>query len=276
MLMTSSKQIFIAFGSDAIDFNRLLEIANFYRFIFNNANRHYLLFPTEDRFISPAEFFQCPDNEYVSLDKMDSIGQFPVNPLTGEEAIFWHDPLVTFNKLYEILKKRAYVSTVRDYDNKLIGVAYAYIADLKRIFFNEWSHKHCYAKKQFDDYRYDFDEFNDIFVSYFKKEEQIIIKPDAEFICWNCTALDKACRGINIIKMLHKLFSLIHDRNAFIPRFLLMEVSPGGKVYDLCIHFKAKEIPGLLKNGSIFLYFHFDSLMNSISDMKRRLDSIGR
>ena len=276
MLMTSAKQNFITFGSDAIDFNRLFEISNFYRFIFNNANRHYLLFPAEDRFISPAEFFQCPDNEYVPLDKMDTIAKFPVNPLTGEEAIFWHDPLVTFNKLYEILKKRAYLSTVRTSDNKLIGMSYAYIADLRKIFFNEWSHKHCYAKKQLREYLYDFNEFYGSLSSFLREEEQVIIKPDTEFICWNCTALEESCRGMNVIKMLHKLFSLIHDRNAFLPRFLIMEVSPGGKVYDLCIHFKAKEIPDVLKNGSIFLYFHFKSLTNSISDMKHRLASIGR
>ncbi|MFK5952954.1 MAG: hypothetical protein QM498_07840, partial [Desulfobacterium sp.] len=121
-----------------------------------------------------------------------------------------------------------------------------------------------------------FYEFLNLFSGYFELNKGLQMTSDTEFICWNCTALDTSCRGLNVVTMLHNLFLLIHKNNESKPPFVIMEVTPGGKVYDLCIHFKAKALPGILKNDSVLLYFEFEQLRNSLYDMKQRLALLGR
>ncbi len=195
------------------------DIADFYRYIFNN-NGNYLVFPTSLEFLSPAEVFNKTDGEIeiVDLKTMDSLTEFPLHPQTGEQAIFWHDPETTLAKIRTKLKQDSQVTILKDLETRSIeGLSFGNKTTLSQQFESEgWRNPLYYAGIEKPEHTRDLQNFLNIMSAkmpqYLGQLRESRIYSDDAIYSWNCLTTSPRFRGIeNLLALTSQYFASIPE-----------------------------------------------------------------
>lgn len=243
----------------------LQEIADYYRYIFNNENGHYLVYPSTGEFVSPQALFGSED---VSLELLDQFTDYPYHPSTHEQAQVFHDPHKTYQKIKEMLGSNASIILLREQNSeKVVGMTFEYEASLETIWKSEWKNKYSYMKTQEPAYDRSFEEFMSALKKAFAQEDYTAtIDEQASFLCWNCTAITKKHRNTdNFLKMIQRLHTLALEQNPGHPRFTLFESMLNGTAYTLLSAGGAFDIPGVLEKPTMLMACDVVQMKNNVS-----------
>ena len=202
---------------------KIQEISDFYRYIFANSFGQYLFYPSIGKPISPQEVFGLKNNQYASLEQLDSFSleDFPIHPQTGEQAIFWIDPEITFQNLKHKLGKDAQVSLLKENQtDKICGFIFAHKCTVKEEFQSEeWENPFYYSKLKDKNYYRDFDDYlkklnEALFLNKDKFKfilgKEVKLHPDSEIYAWNTIATDpSAQKSGKVLEMSKEFFKLV-------------------------------------------------------------------
>ena len=223
-------------------------IADLYRFIFSNQNRHYLVFPSTLEFVAPEEIFREQEycGEYIDTAVMDDLAEFPMHPETGESAIFWHHPRKTREELERKFLKNAVLALLRDSLGGIAGMTFGYFATAKEIFEMEgWQNPLLYAGIERPEHCRDVNACLRTLADFLDLQD---LAPDHEFLCYNCVAVDPALRGSKYV------FSLIVRFLESLPRekrnaYCLSEVLFRSRAHEIYGVRGMRIVPGILNPG---------------------------
>lgn len=224
-------------------------ISDFYRYVFNNENGHYLVYPSKLEFIPPSQHFKQEGKDYVGLDKMDSITEFPIDPATEEEAVFWHDPSITTERMQEKFDRDGYITYITGESGEILGVTFGYFATLREVFTMEgWEDPLYYAKREVDQDDPAFETFNRSINDLLKRENSLsspTLTPDSEVFCYNCIAIAPTIQGASIFwSLVHNLFKSIPVEKRHL--LALTETQIGTRAFKISTSRGLIPVPGAL------------------------------
>ena len=231
-------------------------IANFYRYIFNN-NGNYLVFPTSLEFLSPTEVFEKTQGETVDLETMDSLTEFPLHPETGEKAIFWHDPKTTLAIIRTKLKKDSHVTILKNIETGSIeGLSFGNKTTLRQQFESEgWRNPLYYAGKEKPEHTRNLQNFLNImrakipqYLGHFGNSK---ISGDYQVYSWNCLTTSPRFRGIeNLLALTSQYFASIPESiKEQLP--VISEARFQSTCYQLLTMAGYLDVPGILAEKDI-------------------------
>lgn len=204
-----------SYAAPAIPVDLVNQVADFYRYIFNN-NGNYLVFPTTLEFMSPAEVFGKSEGEIVDLVTMDSLTEFPVHPQTREQAIFWHDPDTTLSRILTKLKQDSHVTILRDLETRSIeGLCLGNKTTVRQQFKSEgWQNPLYYAAREIPQHNRNLQnhiqKLRTKIQQYSAEFGNCIISGDDIIYSWNCLSTSPKARGIgNLLALTSQFFASI-------------------------------------------------------------------
>ena len=210
------------YSSKELNLESIKDISDFYRYVFNNMG-HYLVYPKTFEFISSQQVFNKP-NRWVSIKEMDSLDlkDFSCHPRTGEKAIFWHDPDVTFKLIQNRLKKDGHVGLLRNNETKFIeGIIFGNKTTLKKQFEAEgWENPFLYANIEVLKHNRNFENFlqkvNQTILDNPKIFGDIVnnkMTASSEIYSFNCFGVAPKVQGLNNLLAMTKAFFSAIDEN---------------------------------------------------------------
>lgn len=204
--------------SKELDDETLREITDFFRLMFTNAfDGQYLVYPSIGEPISTQEVFGTSPNEFVPLEQLDSFdpSTYPKHPETGENAVFWHNPDVTFERFREKSLKDAHYAIFRNLEtDEIAGLMFGHKGSIKDVFSTEeWENPLHYSGIENPESIRDFKAFLD------KLNEQLAsnglesLDKESTVYGWNCIATRPDVRGLEYLTRLTKaFFSMIPEK----------------------------------------------------------------
>lgn len=198
-------------NSEELDEEKLTEMIDFFRFIFNNTFAgQYLVYPSVGQPISTQEVFGTQPDEFVSLEKLDSFDPktYPKHPETGESAVFWHDPKVTIEKFAEKSKQNAHYAVFRNLETgEIAGIMFGHKCSIKDLFASEeWENPLLYSGVEIPENMRSFEEFLIKLNKNLKKKGLEELNAESEVYGWNCIATHPDVRGLEHLTKLTKTF----------------------------------------------------------------------
>lgn len=187
------------FGPEELSTELLEEIADDFRYMFNNAWPDYAVCIDCDQNnsqgmrISALEAYpgsEQDENGYIPLSVMDEFPRTPVCPCCNQPMQILNDRQKMRTNITTKLSSGGYVSLFRYTDNdRLAGFAFGYFG-LKKGFEYEWHNPYLYMATDQPDYERNFDQFKT------KLGDGLGINlPDDSFFVLNSVALDRRLRG---------------------------------------------------------------------------------
>jgi len=246
------------FHSQEITPKLIAEVVDFYRYIFNNSyGGHYLLFPKAGEFLSAQHIFDIPEGQYVDLETMDSLKDFPVHPETKEGAIFWRNPAVMKQNFEQKLAKEGCLTVLRNAEGAIAGITFGYITTLREVFEREdWRNPFLYSGIEIPEQCRDFENYLkriNIFL-----ESRKALSADSQVFCYNCIALDPKARGIkSFFALVKSFFTAAGERHG--DKLVVSETELGSTAYRIFHIAGVQPVPGVfttsdeLSNGDTVL-----------------------
>jgi hypothetical protein len=227
---TNSEKYYIETISSAeLTSEVLKEVSDFYRWGFNNFNnKHYLVNPATQEFLSSQEVFQKKDDEFVDIETMDNFQDFPKDE-AGNQFVFWHDPRRTYECLERKFEKDANITLLRDKNsNKILGMSSWFKRPFKEIFKEEFQYPFDYSTNA--------ESLNKIHERSFSQSSQLIgetfsrsIDPDEAVVCWNSLVLSPEARNFKtFIPLLGRFMDSLSTEQS---KLFLAEVRAEGTGY---------------------------------------------
>lgn len=197
--------------SKELDDKTLRQITDFFRLMFTNAfDGQYLVYPSIGEPISTQEVFDTGPNEFVPLEKLDSFdpSTYPKHPETGENAVFWHNPDVTFEKFKEKSLKDAHYAIFRDLEtDEIAGLMFGHKGSIKEVFSTEeWENPLHYSGTENPESIRDFKTFLDKLNEQLASKELDSLDEESAIYGWNCIATRPDVRGLEYLTRLTKAF----------------------------------------------------------------------
>ena len=252
-LETSTKNRFKSevLTSAEITEEKIREISDFFRLIFNNDWPEFVVCPPCDTKLEDGMKFSASQvygtgDQPVPVETIDIDQKVPNCPNCVEKMKIFHDPRKTFQKLKERLEKDGYLSLLRDMEtNEIEGLVYGYGCTLKEQFESEWGNRYVYMAEQFPEYDRSFDRFLECLNDTFPDEN---FGPDKEVFCWNCVATSHRARGnlkTLILNFLDAVPSGKHDL------YNIGETEIGSKFHQILLVAGSVDIKGFLGGGEV-------------------------
>ncbi len=236
------------YTSEEISEKTLREISDFFRYIFANAFKQFLVYPSEGKPISAAQVFGT-DKKYVSMEDLDTfdLDSYSHHPVTGEKAVFWHDPEVTLQRFEEKSQENAHFTMLRDIENdNLLGLMFGHQTTVQGVFESEeWQDPLYYSSVRSPKQR-DFGKFLARINEERIKRSLCPFTPESIIYGWNCVVTDPSVRGL---QNLTRLSSAFFDNIPQKLRESLVVIGEGqfaSKAYSLFVAGGAHEIGGIL------------------------------
>lgn len=239
------------------------EISDFFLWIFaNEFAGQYLFYPTEGKPIPPHIVFGKQKGAFISLKELKAFDPkaYPKHPTTGEHAVFWIDPEVTFRRFQEKFKKNAHITLLRkNKDQTLAGFIFGHRCTLREAFSSEeWENPHYYSsysgKQHWRSFEVFQEKINQALQRYPEKfapllGEKKCLEADDPVYVWNCFALTpEARRQGKTLEMTREFFSQIPKEM----KEQLIELGEplfGSQSHHMMRTAGAIDIPGFLKQG---------------------------
>ena len=248
----------------------LQEVSDAYRFVFNNVNGHWLVFPSTQEFVAPSEIFGRRQGAFYGLPELDSFprSRYPRHHRTGEQAILWHDPYTTFEVLGRKLKAPgAYVAITRDQESgRLDGMTFGYQANLHTVFEGEWQNPFMYT--QLRDPQYYLDEH--VFLKVLRENSGMLnrCEPESEVFCWNAAFTMPWSRGLSVLlPMVQHFFQMVPEESKTLIN--IQELTEGSAAYQILTGLGVHHIRGFLPKGTVISVAQVKSLAEGFSVMPR-------
>jgi hypothetical protein len=196
------------YTSKKISDETLREISDCFRYIFANSFKQYLVYPSIGEPISAAEVFKT-GKKYVPPEDLDGFDpdSYPPHPVTGEKAVFWHDPETTFRRFKEKSGENAHFTVFRDIGNgKLLGLMFGHQTTVQGVFETEEWHDPLYYSSVRSPKPRDFNGFMNRINEERVRSGLPPFTPDSKIYGWNCVATDPKMRGLQNLTRLTAAF----------------------------------------------------------------------
>jgi hypothetical protein len=234
------------------------EIADWYRYMFNNENEHFLAYPSTGEFISPWEFFNRPQGEYVSLAEMDAVRpeDLPYHPQTEERAVVFHDPELTRQQLLRQLGQNGHISILRDNaTNEIVGLTFSYLASLRETFDREWYDDYVYCADHQNPDRKNWSDFLASLNLARQNNQLPPLRAQSEVFCWNCTTTGPQARGLKPMLTLTKnmIESLSPEKRRDKNISIVLHTKVGSTGHQLLQAVNAIDVPGFFAGETSIL-----------------------
>lgn len=183
---------------------QIAEIADYYRYTFNNTFPKYAVCTDCETHASSKEVFNVGRKDYVPLEEMDKECNLPDCGDCGEQMKFFHNPEATFEKLSKVFsEKEGKITLVKSEDtDEVKGMVFGYYDTLEGAIETEWGHPYNYMKQedQAEDLKFDVKGAAQKMI-----EGGVQTDDEGRVFCWNCTILAPEVRG-KLMEMLKELF----------------------------------------------------------------------
>jgi predicted GNAT family N-acyltransferase len=251
---------------------KLKEIANFFRFIFNNLyDGQYLTYPSIGTPISVQQVFGVDKDTCVPLEQLDvyDTSQFPVHSETDEKAIFWHNPEVTFQRFKEKSKKDAHFAIFRDCETeKIAGLIFGHICTLKEAFeTEEWENPLYYSSIKNPEQFRDFQVFLNNINKKLKSHDLQQLYPDSLVYSWNLIATRQDVRGLKYFLKLMKHFLNLIPKEIKKNLIVIGEAKHKSTAYTYFKMCGLIDVPGILTDGETLKKDDPHILVGSLSQL---------
>ncbi len=234
---------------------RIREISDFFRFMFNNAWGEYVVCTQcdpvrEAGMKTSAMSVFGTDDEYVPLDQMDSLTTFPDCPCCSKPMELFHDPEATFKKMQEKLQADGYASLLKKKgEDRVSGFTFGYGSTIEGVFNGEWRNRYNYLKNPPPEHERDLQKLI---------EQLNIAVPGGQFSAdtpvfgWNCIATAPWVRSVG---SLHGIMTSFFDSlpREHMEQYVIGEALSGSTAHKLFLRAGAIEIKDYLEGDGIIV-----------------------
>ncbi len=241
----------------------ITEIADFYRWIYNNTPPagHFLYYPESGDFRSPQKVFSTDPAQFVDISLMDTLDPLPQHPDTGESPIVWHDPKTVQRIIQAKLLKNGFASILRECGSgHICGLAFGHVTTLRKQFRLEgWENPLHYAGKNSPGGNRSFSDFLDRLNTVVSHNRELAtipelqktdgrFVPDSHIHSWNSVAIAPRYQGH------HFLFPLLNGYFSTIPSDVSLnyptvgESRVGSTSYELFHAAGYQDVPDILSS----------------------------
>ena len=235
----------------------IIEISDFFRFIFNNAWGEFAVCTDCDSKmldgmkLSAMQVFGTGE-EYVPTKQMDELKTLPNCPCCSKPMELFHDPLRTLVLMRKKLEKNGHATLLRQENegDRLSGFTFGYGATLKEECDGEWGNRYNYMRKRKPQHDRDFDTLLQKLRNSFPQSE---FNENTEVFAWNCIATAPWARFSKpLAEMIRQFFSTIPTKH--IEKYLIGEAKEGSFAYQQIFKWAgAKDVRGFLEGDNVVL-----------------------
>lgn len=246
------------------------EMADFFRYTFNNAFPEYLVCTKCNFQLAASEVFGI-EGKYVPLEQLDSQENKACCPGCNQKMELFHDKNTVFQKIQENLKNNAVITLLRDNqkNKELAGMTFGYFDTFDGAFKKEWSNKYVYMEKKDDLFAREKEGFLKKINETLATQNIGEISLDSNVFCWNCTTIRPEAQGLdNLLKMTNEFFmNLPQDK---IYGFFVFETQLNSTAHKLLKIGGAIDIPNVFDNDyQVFMSGELQKIAHSFSLSKR-------
>ncbi len=240
---------------EVLDFSELTEeritdIAEFFRYTFNNAFPEYAGCTDCETSVSAPEVFGT-GRQYVPLEKLDDECNLPDCEDCGEEMKLFHDKEMTREKLAEKFQQEGKIVLVTEEgDEEIKGMTFGYYDSLAGVIDKEWGHPYNYMKKEHQDEHLNFDVDGAIEKIVESGEE---VDGESEVFTWNCIMLDRTVRK-NFTKLTETFLLAVADKMHEEENPLIAQTLKNSPISAWIKRLGAKEIDEIFSNEYAFIF----------------------
>lgn len=249
---------------------RIKEISDYFRFIFNNDWPQFVACPPCDSKSSNGMRFSAMDifktESHLSLEKMDCTETLPNCPHCGNEMRIFHDPDKTFLNLKHKLEKDGYVSLLRsDESHQIAGFTFGYGCTLQEEFHNEWRNRYHYMAQENPEYDRDFD----VFIRRLQEEfPDANFTPESEVFCWNCVATSPEARSTRYsVKLMQAFFDSLPPEKRDL--YVIGETLSGSNSHRIFKTLGGKDVSGILDGQDTIIAMRMNRGIDRLNKSKK-------
>ncbi len=227
----------------------VVEVTNFYRYIFGNT-MHFIAAPDLGESLTAREFFGT-GRDFVPVKQMDALMSFPDNPWPGEEALLvYHPPTLRKNLERKLIESEdSILSLLRNEKDEIVGLAFCYVSELLRELELEWISRYNFADptRQKPEWQRDPEKF-------LKGVERVYGKPfdgSEVIMAWNCMSVLPEASGSLPLLMRNMLGKIGPDQRDML---MMGDVKKDSKAHQIFRTIEAKDGTGFFEDeGDILI-----------------------
>lgn len=253
LLESFSSYTLESLGPNEIEQRHIYQVADYFRYIFNNDWPEYLIcrncdssFPDGKRF-SASEVLQVDSPvDLLTMDIFPITHDLPNCPCCDNQMELFHDPQRTFELMEKRLSRQGYLSFIKnDLTGQMEGFCYGYLCSLREQFESEWENDFQYMSQRYQANDRSFDRLVDALSLAFPEE---FFDESTPMFCWNSIAISKHLRDQG------QLAPLVDSFIRKVPREMhdlydIGEVLIDSKWHQILKKAGSVDVPGFLGSG---------------------------
>ena len=254
-----------------LDDERLDEISDFFRCIFNNDWPEFVVCKSCDSALPAGMRLSAKDifgqTENIPLETMDRLGKMPDCPHCSKPMVVFHDPEKTRNNIAERLSRDGYVSLLRTADdNRIAGFIFGYGSTLGEEFHHEWRNKYHYSAVEEPEYDRSLDELVRLLEEHVPEYQ---LTPESRVFAWNCVALGPEIRNMrHFLKMTKAFFNSLPPEKRHLP--VVGEVLKGSAAYSIFHKLGGIDVPGYFSGDDTIIIGQLGTVIDRINQSSKR------